>query len=101
MKRHPHLVNKAIAYYLAASILSSIVVQLNTLVDGVVVGQYVSTDAFSALNKDGNLIVSITHDGKHADVITDGEYRPEVEHRHMFGQDMIDLTWSDDKCTYI
>ena len=47
----------------------------------------------SALNKDGNLIVSITHDGKHADVIPDGEYRPEVEHRHMFGQDMIDLTW--------
>ena len=47
----------------------------------------------SALNKDGSLIVSITHDGKHADVIPDGEYSPEVEHRHMFGQDMIDLTW--------
>lgn len=47
----------------------------------------------SALNKDELLIVSITHDGKHADVIPDGEYRPEVEHRHMYGQDMIELTW--------
>ena len=50
MKRHPYLIDKAIGYYLAASILSSIVVQLNTLVDGIVVGQYVGTDAFSAIN---------------------------------------------------
>lgn len=50
MRRQPHLINKAIAYYLTASILSSVVVQLNTLVDGIVVGQCVGTDAFSAIN---------------------------------------------------
>lgn len=50
MKRHPYLIDKAIGYYLAASILSSIVVRLNTLVDGIVVGQYVGTDAFSPIN---------------------------------------------------
>lgn len=50
MRRQPYLINKAIAYYLTASILSSVVVQLNTLVDGIVVGQCVGTDAFSAIN---------------------------------------------------
>lgn len=49
-ERNPYLIGKAMKYYLIASILSTIVVQLNVIVDGIIVGHCVSPDALSAVN---------------------------------------------------
>lgn len=49
-ERDPYLISKAMKYYLIASILSTVVVQLNVIVDGIIVGHYVSPDALSAVN---------------------------------------------------
>lgn len=48
--RSNYLIGRAMKHYLVASILSTIVVQLNVIVDGIVVGQFVSPDALSAVN---------------------------------------------------
>lgn len=48
--RSNYLIGKAMKHFLVASILSTIVVQLNVIVDGIVVGQFVSPDALSAVN---------------------------------------------------
>ncbi|MEG2269202.1 MAG: MATE family efflux transporter, partial [Acinetobacter sp.] len=48
--RTPFIINHAFRKFFVASILISIIVQFNTLVDGVIVSQIVGPDAISAVN---------------------------------------------------
>lgn len=49
-KRNTFLLNKAIGNYLAASVLTMIISQLNVTVDGIIVSNLIGPDALSAIN---------------------------------------------------
>ena len=50
MSRNNYIQNKSLRTFFIASILTSLVSQINTLIDGVIVSHFVSPDALSALN---------------------------------------------------
>ena len=49
MSRNSHIINHTLRIYLIASILAGIVVQLNSTIDSIVVGQYIAADSISVV----------------------------------------------------
>ena len=48
-QRNSHIINHTLRIYLIASILAGIVVQLNSTIDSIVVGQYIAADSISVV----------------------------------------------------
>ena len=48
--RNGYIINKAFNYYITASILTAIVSQLTVMTDAIIVGQFISPEALSAVN---------------------------------------------------
>lgn len=48
-QRNSHIINHTLRIYLIASILAVIVVQLNSTIDSIVVGQYIAADSISVV----------------------------------------------------
>lgn len=48
-QRNSHIINHTLQIYLIASILAGIVVQLNSTIDSIVVGQYIAADSISVV----------------------------------------------------
>lgn len=48
--RNSYIVNKAFNYYITASILTAVVSQLTVMTDAIIVGQFISPEALSAVN---------------------------------------------------
>ena len=59
-KRNPYLINKAMRNFLIASILTMAVQQLNIIVDGIIVSNFVNPDALSAINLYQPISLAIT-----------------------------------------
>lgn len=49
-KRNAYIINKAFNYYITASILTAVVSQLTVMTDAIIVGQFISPEALSAVN---------------------------------------------------
>ena len=49
IERNSHIINHTLRIYLLASILAGIVVQLNSTIDSIVVGQYIAADSISVV----------------------------------------------------
>ena len=49
-KRNSYLISSAMKSYLAAAIASMLIQNVNTIVDGILMGRFLGTDAFSAVN---------------------------------------------------
>ena len=45
MERNSHIINHTLRIFLVASILAGIVVQFNSTIDSIVVGQYIGADS--------------------------------------------------------
>ena len=48
--RNSYIINKAFNYYITASILTAVVSQLTVMTDAIIVGQFISPEALSAVN---------------------------------------------------
>ena len=48
-QRNSHIINHTLRIFLIASILAGIVVQLNSTIDSIVVGQYIGADSISVV----------------------------------------------------
>lgn len=50
MERKPYLINKYLKYYLVASVLTMTISNINSVIDGVLMGQFLGPDALAAIN---------------------------------------------------
>lgn len=59
MERKPYLINQALKSYLAASILTIAVVQINSVVDSILMGHFINPDALAAITLSGPVMTII------------------------------------------
>jgi Na+-driven multidrug efflux pump len=57
--RNGYIINKAFNYYITASILTAVVSQLTVMTDAIIVGQFISPEALSAVNAATPLTMTI------------------------------------------
>ena len=50
MERNSYLVSKSFKSYMIPAVLSMMVLQLNVVIDGIIMGQLLGAEAFSAIN---------------------------------------------------
>ncbi|MBQ4226380.1 MAG: hypothetical protein II664_08710, partial [Oscillospiraceae bacterium] len=49
-ERKPYLINRSFRFHMGASIMTMTAMNLNSIIDGILMGNMLSSDAFSAIN---------------------------------------------------
>lgn len=62
-KRNSYLISRSLKTYLAAAIASMLIQNINTIVDSILVGRFIGTEAFSAINLCLPLVGAVTSIG--------------------------------------